>query len=179
MQYDELEDFIRANRDEFDDQLPSAEVWDNIAKYTQPRKSKMVAFRKFFSMAATIAVLLVCGILFGQNVLNRFEQHNNKRLPKDFSKIEQNYLQKITLKYKELAEFEATELVDEDLIKIDELIVELKKELLYAPQGTEDLIMNHILKSYQMKLKILERVLNRVQVQEPQPINVVDDETIL
>ena len=66
MKTDRLEDFVKANRDEFDFREPSAEVWNKIAANTQ--KPKVVSMRQYFlRVAAVVAVVMVSSVLVWQS----------------------------------------------------------------------------------------------------------------
>ncbi|MFN7116388.1 MAG: hypothetical protein ACK4TA_06275, partial [Saprospiraceae bacterium] len=51
----------------------------------------------------------------------------------------------------------------EDLKAVDKAMAELEKELARAPKGAEEQIVANLIKSYQIKLNLLERVLERIQ----------------
>ena len=59
MKRDSLEDFVSANRDDFDFREPSPELWQRIA-IEEPRK-KVVPFRKYLYRAAIILVVVSIG----------------------------------------------------------------------------------------------------------------------
>jgi hypothetical protein len=54
--------------------------------------------------------------------------------------------------------------VMEDLQQIDEVQKDLRRELQNAPKSSREEIIQTMIKNYQTKLDILERVLTRVQV---------------
>jgi hypothetical protein len=50
-------------------------------------------------------------------------------------------------------------------------MLELREELLNAPEGKEEEIINNLIKTYQTKVSILERVLERVQSTNHKKVN--------
>ena len=163
MQYDDLEKYIRANRDDFDHELPPSNLWEKISGEAQRKSVPSFSFRGFFKMAATIAVLLACSFMFGNNfILNNLEESRiNRRLPADFKEIELYYIHQISSLQERLNDMGAEPNINEDLLVIDQTVQNLKKELGSAISGTEPEILNNIIKSYQMKLQIMKRVFER------------------
>ena len=181
MQHDELENFIQNNREAFDDQMPPVGLWEEVTKVSKPKSVNKFTVKRFFRIAATIAVLLACTLTFGNDIIfSQFEQSAiNRRLPADFTEIEQFYSRQSLDIYEHLVDFGAEDVVKDDLKEIDQTVSKLKKELVATVPGTESEIVDNIIKSYQMKLQILQRVFERIQNQEPHLINVVNDETTL
>ena len=64
-----------------------------------------------------------------------------------------------------------------DLEQLDLTMQELRQELLRAPKGQEEQIIENLIRSYQTKVQILERVLERVQsTQQPNTLKPLDNE---
>src|SRR5882762_9668172 len=65
-----LEDFMKANREEFDDLEPSADLWKRIEKHlpaegTQPKKREAKMFSLSFVMKVAASIIIIMGIGFG------------------------------------------------------------------------------------------------------------------
>jgi len=68
-----------------------------------------------------------------------------------------------------LVSYEQADVVRPDLQQLDEMFKELTQELENAPKGTEEAIINAMIKNYQAKVDILNRVLEKVEaVNAPQ-----------
>ncbi len=91
----------------------------------------------------------------------------------EYSEMERYYQQQIQEKYQQLAAHDKTELVAGDLKQLDKVMQELKAELLKAPRGKEEQIVENLIQSYRTKIEILSRVLERMQTSNQ---NNTDDE---
>ena len=166
MQSDQLEKFIQANRDEFDRAVPSLKVWAEIDKKLEQKGSKRITLWQSVRIAAAILVILVIGGVIG-SALN-FNQSAQQAaylesLPAEFIELEQFYNQEINQKYQQLVSFEKQDAVEKELKDIDQTIENLKQELLEAPAHSEPQILRNLIKTYQIKIQILERVLEHAQ----------------
>jgi hypothetical protein len=77
------------------------------------------------------------------------------------------YQEEIQQKYQQLVSYEQAGAVQQDLKHLDATIAELRKELQAAPPGKAEDIVKDLLENYQAKVYILERVLNRIQMADP------------
>jgi hypothetical protein len=168
---DNLEQFINDNRADFDDAVPSLKAWAEIDKAISSQKAKVITLRKVLAIAASVVILLVAGASFGAFMSNGSNDNLTAQLSEiapDFVEAEQYYQQKIDRKYQQLASYSHDQTIEEDLSQLDELMNELKAELIVAPKGKEEEIVESLIESYQTKISILERVLDRIQSTQPQ-----------
>ena len=168
---DNLEQFINNNRADFDDAVPSLKAWAEIDKVISSQKSKVITLRKVLAIAASVLILLVAGASLGAFISNGSNDDLAAQLSEiapDFVEAEQYYQQKIDRKYQQLASYSHDQTIEEDLSQLDELMNELKAELIVAPKGKEEEIVESLIESYQTKISILERVLDRIQFTHPQ-----------
>lgn len=181
MRKDALEEFIGQNRDTFDQEIPSGLVWERIAGSKPKKKTKIHILKWTSKIAATFAVLLACTFAFGNDYFaSQVQQIRiNDRLPDEFKEIEQYYQEKCLTIFKHLVDLRVADVVEDDLFEIDQTINQLKLDLVSTLPGTENEIIDNILKSYRIKLKILTRVLERVETHEPESINIDDNESTL
>ena len=103
-----LEDFMKDNRNEFDDLEPSADLWLRIEKHlpaegTQPKKREAKTFSLNFVLRVAASVILVMGICFV------FYLRHEKRAGIDFASINPAYA-KQQVHYASLVEVKRTEL---------------------------------------------------------------------
>ena len=85
-----LEDFMRANREEFDDLEPSADLWSRIEKHlpaegTLPQKREAKMFSLSFVMKVAASIIIVMGIGFFLYV------HNEKKQGVNYAAINPEY----------------------------------------------------------------------------------------
>lgn len=166
MQRDNLEQFILANRDDFDRAVPSLKVWAEIDKKLEQKSSKRITLWQSIRIAAAILVILVIGGVIGNflNFNNSAEQSAYlETVPPEFVELEQFYNQQIDQKYQQLVRYQKLHTVEQELTEIDQVMEELKQELLEAPAHSEQQILRNLIKTYQIKIQILERVLEHVQ----------------
>ena len=117
-------------------------------------------------MAAAIVFLLLTGGVVGSYFAPMPTQSETALLSKiapEFLQIEKELNEQVEQKIAQLASYDHDGSVKDDLKQLDKSMEELKKELLNAPKGTEIQILNTLVKSYQTKLAILERVLERME----------------
>jgi len=166
MQHDNLEQFILDQRDSFDDALPELKAWGEISKELDRRKRRKLKLWRAVSVAASVLVLLVCGALIGRvYTQQQYAEDPLKMVAPEYAKLEKKYQQEIEQKYQKLVSYEQAQAVSSDLNQLDEVMEELRQELRVAPKGKELEIVESLLKSYQAKVEILERVLSRIQAE--------------
>ena len=102
MQTDRLEDFVRANKDEFDFREPSANVWEQINKEAKP--TKVVSLRQYMlRIAAVVAVVAVSSVLLLQLGVGSSSQLANNADPEllELMEAEAFYSHQVDKKLKE------------------------------------------------------------------------------
>ncbi len=175
MKRDNLEQFIHQNREAFDDAVPSLKVWAEIdrAIHLQPhRVRKKRSWMSRLALAASIALLVLSGVGIGL-----YMGASNAGSPTvalsdispQYEGMEQQFQHEIDQRMARLAHYEQDEAVLQDLDQLDQAMHELQKELKYAPKGQEQQIVENLIRSYQAKIAILERVLQRLQEADPVP----------
>ena len=166
MKRDNLEKFITENRSAFDKGVPSLKVWAEIDKsLSNTPKKKSINLWSFAKIAASVVLLLFAGA-FGGNYLTQDTPQVDSSIADvnpNFKAMEQYYAQQVNLKLEKLKQYNHESFVEQDLKELDDFLAELKIELQHAPRGTEESIINAMIKNYQTKLSILEHVLERLQ----------------
>lgn len=164
---DRLEQFITENRESFDDAIPSLKAWAAIDRRINQKQARRIQMWKNLRIAAAVLVLLVAG-----GVAGNFLAHSNssagatailEESAPEYFEMEQYFQQEIDRKVAQLASYEPNSPVIGDLKQIDQAMRELKKELATAPKGQEQEIIENLIQNYQMKIAILERVLERIK----------------
>lgn len=179
MYKDNLEEFIKGNRADFDTKVPSLKVWAEIDKQLEQKHSKR---RRLFVMvraAAAAVVLLFSGAMAGSYYMAEQEQTaavEIEALAPEYAEMVQHYSSEFNSKYQQLASLNATETVSDDLEQVDRIMEELKTELQNAPKGSEEQIISSLIISYQTKVDILERVLERIHKSNRKLLNPEDNE---
>ena len=161
-----LEDFIRANREEFDEIEPSADLWARIEKHLppvgeEPKKREAKTFSLWFVMRVAATVVVIMGLGFALYV------RNEKKQAIDFAAINPVYARQ-QVQYTSLIQAKRSELKsvaksDPELYKefsaqvaqMDATYKELNSELITSPN------QERVLRAMIRNLKIQADVLNQ------------------
>jgi len=175
---DSLEKFIIDNRDGMDSAVPDLKVWAEIDKQMSSgdarplHVAKVRPLRQRLRAAATIAILLIAGGIGGSFLANKSADTDINSLADispEHAETELFFNQQVEEKMAKLVSYEQADVVRPDLQQLDEMFKELTQELENAPKGTEEEIINAMIKNYQAKVDILNRVLEKVEaVNAPQ-----------
>lgn len=179
MQRDNLEKFILSHREEFDQAIPSLKVWADIDRELGHRRAKRITLWRVAQVAAAVAILLFSGALIGTYIASKSENTAIaalEELSPEYVEMQQYYEQQIDNQIRQLAHYQQGETVLEDIAQIDKAMEELKEDLLRAPQGQEQQIVENLIRTYQTKVQILERVLERIQNNNQETFKPEDDE---
>lgn len=184
MQSDRLEQFIQKHRESFDQEIPGLQVWAKINKaldQNQKHTAKRIHLWKNMRIAAAVIALLLCGGLIGSYLtqirLNNIPESLTQISP-EYAELEQYYQQQIQEKYQQLVNYQQADVVKPDLQQLDKIMEELRTALVDAPRGSEEQIIENLIQSYQAKIDILSRVLERIQMSNTKTIKTDDDEKV-
>ena len=181
---DDLEKFVNNNRAAFDAKAPSFALWENIEKELNQKKEEKVVplsviksernhFRmrimRYGSIAAVGLLLLTVGGVIGSQW---FGSNNNGSVASaeislsdvsdEYAETEAFYAQKVNSSIKELKKRNYDNSILEDIEELDAAFQELKKELGQSNAFSNEEIIQAMIENYQMKIEILERVLERL-----------------
>jgi len=160
---DRLEKFINQNREQFDDKVPNLKVWADIEKRLDPPQAKRISLKRILSIAASVLLLLSVGAFMG----NHFSKNVNVPVASledypEYGKKEKDFQQEIENKRAQLASFNYDTAINEDLVDLDKTLEELRTELKDVPKGSEEQVLEAMLKNYETKVAILEIVLEKI-----------------
>ena len=174
MKIDKLESFILREREHFDTGVPNPNAWNAIeqkldadAQDSLPRRIQLWSFVR---VAAAVLALLIAGGIIGSYITQVRANDPSLALQEiapELSDLEEYYNQEVSQRMQQLASYDEDQSVASDLQELDAIMQELKQDLLHAPKGSEEQIIGAIIKSYQTKIAILERVLDRIQSTNP------------
>jgi hypothetical protein len=163
-----LEQFIHNNREAFDTEIPDLRVWAALDRQlnvqTAPKEAKMVSLLSWLPkmrIAASIALLVATGISIGFYLKSNSAAPSLADVSPEHAEMEQFYQKEIEKKERLLVQVANQEApaVKQDLQAIDQVMVELREELMNAPRGSRAHIIKNMIESYKNKVDILERVL--------------------
>ncbi|GEM_PF-194295 len=168
---DTLDTFIKSNREAFDEATPSARIWSSVDKTLHPqvklKSAKVVGIWRVLSIAASVLLLLTVGAGVGIYFTKSQAQANVvaslEDISPEYAEMVRYYNAEINDKVKQVSLQSDDKSVFQDLKNVDKIMAELEAELQKAPRGAEEQIVANLIKSYQIKVDILERVLERIQ----------------
>ena len=153
---DQLEKYIRSNRDQLDSEVPPQRVRDSLFPEVQQGK----AWYRRLNLAAAVALigLSVYGILFIQSHQNG--KNNMVQLPEEIQEAEVYYASLIQLKSSEIKELsqdfpELTQELNAEMDTLDKLYEGLKET--YAVKVSDDLVADEMIKNLQLRVEVLNR----------------------
>ena len=183
---DALEQFIRANRAAFDHSSPRFSVWSAIDQALGRRPTqtvKLVPLLKVLRVAASVVLLLAAGAVAGiyftkSQIRQETTVASLEEISPEYAEMVRYYNTQIQEKTTRLVKHGSGETVLADLKSVDKMMEELEQELAEAPKGAEEQIIANLIRSYQIKIEILERVLNRIESNKSNSENskIEDDE---
>lgn len=170
---DALEHYIATNRDAFDTATPHRRVWQQLDKILHPeqhvRKLGVASsVMRILRVAAAVLLLLatgaMAGIYFTKSQITK--QHTVASLADvspEYAEMVRYYNTQIDQKIQQVSMHSEGASVLRDLEAIDRTMAELELELQRVPVGAEEEVISNLIRTYQIKVEILERVLNRIQ----------------
>jgi len=169
---DRLEQFVGKNRRAFDQATPNLKVWAAIDRALEAQRpaARVRTLWRSVRVAASVIILLALGSLIG---MYTYKYTHTQTLPTlaeiapEYAELEQYYSAQVSNRMQELSRTDQAATVQPDIQQLDELYQELQLELDKAPKGSEEQIIQAMIRNYQIKLDILERVLEKVQTTNP------------
>ena len=183
---DGLEKFVKNNREAFDAKAPSFDLWENIEKELNEQKEDKIVpmfavkpaqntFRRrimrYGSIAAVGLLLLTVGGIIGSQWFSNSDSSmadveiSLSDVSDEYAETEAFYAQKVNASIKELKKRNYDKSILEDIEELDEAFQELKKELGQSNAFSNEEIVHAMIENYQMKIEILERVLERLPLE--------------
>lgn len=163
---DQLEKFILENRGLFDDSTHRSDLWNRISlQLPGKRKPRMFTLNPTAAIAAGL-LLLLTGALAGRMLPKKslsLQLANLEQTAPDFVEAERYYQGQIRQKTALLARFPARNPILYDLQQLDKAIEDLKIEICSAPKSKEEEMIAKLIQAYQIKIDILELVLQKHQ----------------
>ncbi len=171
-----LDDFIKTHREDFDTELPSLRVWAALDAQLEggKRKTKVVSMRQYFSIAASVLLLISIGAGLGVYFTKGDDLKTAaviKEVAPEFQEAERYYNAKVAEKTAKLVSLNAADdVVNQDLQQIDQVMEELRGALVNAPKGSREQIIAQMIATYKAKVTILENVLDGKEKANSNPV---------
>jgi hypothetical protein len=167
MKTDRLEDFIKANREEFDQLEPSDKVWEQISKST--RKTRKVSFAQYFMRIAAVLLIAIVfsAILIKTNVFSPsgLALKNVDPELQELIEAEAFYASQVNDKLEEIRKCydiypELKEEVESDLNELQEMYNTLKTDL--NDNISKKAVIEAMIENNRYRLKMVDQVLVQI-----------------
>ena len=167
MKTDRLEEFVKANRDNFDFREPSPEVWKKISVET--KKTKTVSMRSYFMRAAVVAaVVVISSVLVWQSGIilpNELARNTDNPEIVELIEAEAFYAHQVDSRLKEIRKCYYTypELkndVENDLTELEEMYNVLKDDL--KENISKKTVIEAMIENNRYRLKLVDNVLEQI-----------------
>lgn len=165
-----LEDFIRGNRQAFDDQEPSDKLWQKIQQdltqntTTPVRQTKTVPISRVWQVAAGFTILLLFSLGLQRQflqpetteVLAETQEEEIYKINPELAETEQFYIQQINLKREEIRQYNFKDKeFEQDLQALEKLYDQLKTDLVQSNNSEQ--VLSAMIQNLQLRADILNR----------------------
>ena len=169
MERDSLEKFIDTHRQAFDQALPDHDLWNKIEgelpDFEVNREggkvihlsNPIIHWIKYAAAVAAIVSISVFGTM--QYMKSSQLEGISNEVMVELNELKDYYDFEVNRKLNQLAAFDNVKNLNSELSNIDNIIEELKKELEVVPKGNEEKVINAMIHNFQLKVLILERVI--------------------
>ncbi len=163
----QLEEFIKNNRDSFDDELPSGDLWEKIeAKLENKTVRPLTRIRIISAIAAMLAIALISAFLInhshhqGMKVTNKLDPEMQELLETEayYASMVNGKMNEIEKCYHIYPELKTD--IEADLQQLDLMYRELRNDLndnFYNREVIEAMIQNN-----RVRLEMVDRVLKQI-----------------
>ena len=168
MRTNRLEEFVKNNRELFDNLEPSQKVWDNISENT--RKPRVISIsRRLLKIAAVVTVVLATSVIALQSDLffsNRYANSNADPEIRELIEAEAFYAHQVNGKLKEIKKCYYTfpELKNEiegDLNELEEMYNVLKADL--KENVANKTVIEAMIDNNRTRLELVDDVLQQIK----------------
>lgn len=158
-----LEDFIRRNRNAFDDQEPNNSVWKNIARSIPGSRRSLWDNVTIWRAAAMLFMAMSLYLLLQGDALR---VGDNKQALNEFTEVETFYTQQISEKVQLINSYELSEGLNgftQDIHQLEAMYMVLKEQMQSSPsQKVKDALVLNLL----VRIDLLNQQLHRLDVEE-------------
>lgn len=176
---DKLKKFVNQNRNDFDLHEPPSLNLESLKKAKKGTKTRLVPLKRVLQVAAIITIIAsISGALYinsltevhSTNTLATNESLRDFQLSyvsNEMAETETYYIQQVNIKQKQIEQLGFSEDIKEELDLLDEEFNNLKAEL---GEGVDnEVIVEKMIMNYQLKLDLLEKILNSINTVNDKP----------
>ena len=170
-----LEEYIQQHRDAFDDRNPDPRIWGRIAQSIPHKPARRLMVWKYAAVAAVGLVLILSGVIAGMSIGQ--SDFTDTAEFREFQQTENYYKAQYDQKLSALSAYQYDPAIDKDMGELDELYIDLTKELYEGAHPNKEALLEVLIQNYQTRVDMLERVLSRLQEGNQQMQMSEEDET--
>ncbi len=166
-----LEEFVKANREEFDDIVPSPELWSRIERELPMQIDHQKKNERSFSLAFVVRVAASVIVVMGISFVIYLRSNNNKEV--NYASINPVYAQQ-QIRYTALIENKRTalknishadpELYEEfssETAQMDSVYKKLKRDLVTSPNP--ELVLRAMIRNLEVQTEVLNQQLAAIE----------------
>jgi hypothetical protein len=167
-----LEEFVKTNREEFNDLVPSPELWSRIERelpiqFERQKKNEKKSFSLGFVLRVAASVIVVMGISFAIYLRsNNNKEVNYASINPTYAQQQTRYVQLIANKRTELKTISQSdpELYKEfsaETAKIDSVYRKLNNDLVTSPNP--ELVLRAMIRNLEIQTEVLNQQLSVIE----------------
>ena len=167
-----LEDFIKMNKEEFDELEPSADLWSKIEKHLPPegtpiKRREAKTFSLNFVLRVAASIVVVMGICFGLYLhFEKNDRVNYAAINPVYAKQRIQYTSLVQSKRKELKSIAKTdpELYKEfsaEIAQMDSTYKRLNRDLVNSPN--QERVLRAMIRNLQIQTEVLNQQLEVIE----------------
>jgi hypothetical protein len=177
---DNLEDFIKNNKEEFKTETPSSDVWKRIqaernkTEVTPIAKGKRAVIpMQFMKLAASVLILALAAfggykLMNGPSTDGGTTAYETQNLPVELVELDQYYETQVRMSLTQINSLVAdTSIINE--VKAELQLLDTEKGKLFREYGDEmddKQVVQALMNTYRMKLQVLENILSLLNENE-------------
>lgn len=167
MKKDRLEEFVRNNREAFDNLEPSAKVWEKINKKTKQPKVRRLNTPLLRIAAVLVLAVIFTVMLYKTNILtsNNYATKINDPELRELVEAEAYYAQQVNGKLKEIRKCyytnpELKNEIETDLTELEEMYNDLKGDL--KENISNKTVIEAMINNNRTRLELVDEVLEQI-----------------
>ena len=154
-----LEDFIKGNKQGFDDLKAPPSAWRGIERRLEP---KVHHLWKWSAVAASALLLVAVGYIFGM----RSTATDRIAGWEQFEEAEHFYQARINVKMDKIKTLSVSTEVLSDIEVLDDVYLQLREQLLNDPNANTEELIATMIRHQKQKLEVLDEILDRAKKYE-------------
>lgn len=168
MKTDRLEEFVKNNRESFDDLEPSPGVWDKISENTSDKRIIPIS-RQLLRIAAVVAVVAISSVFVLNSDLflsDNYAKNINDPEIKELMEAEAFYAHLVNGKLKEIKKCyytfpELKNEIESDLNELEEMYKVLKSDL--KENVDSKIVIEAMINNNRTRLELVDNVLQQIK----------------